>query len=1613
MRAATTFRTLMAESVLVVAASDLLREHAEAEAAAAAFASDEFQAVAPELLISLPESPVAAASPSPVPVFDDHSHLLAVPAAGAGDDYSSSRSNSDFDEFQQSQHEVGRRSPYHDLDCGSPPLRKIVGNAPRIPVVAQVKGLLKHSSGPLRLTGYNPDYAKMFLYYMCCVMTAGVFAIVCSWFPNHRFVMKYSKAPLSKASWVLVQRKGLAASRVPQYAPIYGYETFQLIIYEHLRYICLSGADYSSSGFRRPVFDIHKSYSQLYNQFGQPVAGFSPEQAAEVRRSVHGQNAMAVPMPGNFNLLVSEILHPFYFFQLLSSVVWSLEGYYYYAGVIVLTSTVSAIVDFRETKRNLTKLRDMAWMDEPVTVARPAQSANGLGLHQGDADRMHFKPNQSSLSLVPGDIIELEPGMVLPCDAVLLSGRVLVQESMLTGESCPVSKTSLTAMKGDDQFYCPPVHSDEDDSSDEDNSDNEDDSQDGDSPRLLRPSAAAARLLLDSNTMLQDSPSPKATSAAASASGTGDQSGENKNLTLYCGTTILHCTPGARDEPPTAVVIRTGFNTAKGAMVRSILCPESVDLSFYKESFRFIGALFLLALSGFVYTIITYLVTHENAAEIDWYRVVLYGLDLITVTVPPALPLALTISTVLAVRRLKHNKDSQIMTISPTRVNVAAKVNLMCFDKTGTLTEDGLDVQGYLIARDGEFVAELPGSNVSQAQTDSLVGTMDNVGDMTWVLCGCHSLTLLPDLEVAGDSLELKMVEAAGWKLQPLLPKARISVRGVQVPPISRLTGPNNQECFVIRAFDFSSQDQRMTAVMQDVDDALKVVVKGSPSVIQQLVEPESLPEDWEARLQAYTQRGYRVLACAVGDVDKILQSQNLQLKDEDFLNWGRSVWESELEFAGFLIMENRIRPDTEPTIRQLHEVGIRTVMVTGDNQLTALHVAQQAGIVSINAPRIQFDAGRDGLLAVAVHDPETGMLEDLGLGPQQQEAQAQGAHITALVATLSPEALRAQQELAAQQLMGSPRRPHHRRTRDHLDAPCAGSTTTAPGAAGIPGKDGKEEKLLSSAEILAQEMRRAAVQGFAGPAPEVLRNMLKWTTVKQPPPEEHQGQLPVLPSPGVALQSYQRDAFDGPIKGVECDFRAVFGGCPCGSCCRNGTGAAHSSHTLVVTGKVFQWLLDHKEYQALGWLVVRTQIFARMLPGQKQALMQVLTALGLTVGMCGDGANDCGALKTAAIGLSLSNEQAETSIAAPFSTPIASIRPVLALLLEGRSSLVTSFQTFQFMALYSTIQSISVIILVAPSLILSDWQFLSLDMFLVLPITLAMVRRRPAKSLSLGWPNTRLISVRVIGGVILHTAVCAVGQLSMYFYMKQQDWFDPAGEHIKRSQQATVVWWASVWQYMIVALVFAAYTGSKFQVSLWKDRWILVVLGVLASFFGMCLAVHPSWFEDLMQFRYMSNAMMVLIVMGALAHLVAAVFIQSWVLPRLKDWNERRRLSSGQLLAPYVTLLGEQDQHLLQNLPSTDLAPCKAAMRDKDSLCHCHSLAESLERFPLLEDEISNGVHPWRLLALQHTPPTALGLQARPVSCCPSCAGAKASLDDGDHRLRVADFQVEVKAAD
>lgn len=102
------------------------------------------------------------------------------------------------------------------------------------------------------------------------------------------------------------------------------------------------------------------------------------------------------------------------------------------------------------------------------------------------------------------------------------------------------------------------------------------------------------------------------------------------------------------------------------------------------------------------------------------------------------------------------------------------------------------------------------------------------------------------------------------------------------------------------------------------------------------------VPVDYEELLSYYTQRGFRVIACATKMVPFLSSTKAQGMK--------RCDAESELEFVGFIIFENKLKPLTTATIAQLNNAAIRNVMCTGDNILTAISVARECGMIDRTA---------------------------------------------------------------------------------------------------------------------------------------------------------------------------------------------------------------------------------------------------------------------------------------------------------------------------------------------------------------------------------------------------------------------------------------------------------------------------------------------------------------------------------------------------------------------------------------------------------------------------------------------------------------------------------------
>lgn len=600
----------------------------------------------------------------------------------------------------------------------------------------------------------------------------------------------------------------------------------------------------------------------------------------ESRERIFGRNEIDIEQKTIGQLLMDEAFHPFYVFQIASLVLWSLDEYYYYAACIFVISVASISATLIETRASMKRLREISRFDCDVRILR-----NG------------FWRSVPSTDLVPGDVYEVtDPALTqFPCDSLLLTGDCIVNESMLTGESVPVSKI---------------------------------------------PTTDEALTLLD-----------------LSASSVHPEVAKHM---LFCGTKIIRARrpqEGKDDEAAAlALVVRTGFNTTKGALVRSMLFPKPSGFKFYRDSFRYISVMAGIAFIGFIASFVNFV-----RLGLEWKLIIIRALDLITIVVPPALPATLTIGTNFALNRLKKK---QIFCISPQRVNVGGKIDVMCFDKTGTLTEEGLDVLGLRVAmRPGNRFSELLSDSLSLLPGSSF--ERDPTVDYSvhkailYTMATCHSLRSV-DGELVGDPLDVKMFDFTGWNYEEgvqrkndtddedhnkLSPSVARPPQGLEydIDDNHDTETKTPTELGVLKQFEFVSQLRRASVVVRQFGAAGgEIYLKGAPECMKEVCRPDSFPIDYEELLNYYTHRGYRVIGCASKSIPKLNWVKVQKMK--------RHEAESDLNFVGFIIFENKLKPTTTGIIDQLQAAGIRKVMCTGDNILTAISVARECNLIEPSA---------------------------------------------------------------------------------------------------------------------------------------------------------------------------------------------------------------------------------------------------------------------------------------------------------------------------------------------------------------------------------------------------------------------------------------------------------------------------------------------------------------------------------------------------------------------------------------------------------------------------------------------------------------------------------------
>nr|CDP26750.1 Putative type V cation-transporting ATPase [Podospora anserina S mat+] len=424
-----------------------------------------------------------------------------------------------------------------------------------------------------------------------------------------------------------------------------------------------------------------------------------------------------------------------------------------------------------------------------------------------------------------------------------------------------------------------------------------------------------------------------------------DIEGLDKNSFLWGGTKVLQITHGNTEEerpklasgvpaPPDngamAIVTKTGFETSQGSLVRTMIYSTERVSANNAEALFFILFLLIFALAASWYV-------WDEGVKKDRKRSKLL-LDCILITtsvVPPELPMELSLAVNTSLAALAK---FAIFCTEPFRIPFAGRIDVACFDKTGTLTGEDLVVEGIAGLGLGHSGTDTP------RETDGAHSHMTKVHDAgletTLVLATAHALVKLDEGEVVGDPMEKATLNALGWSLgkNDTLTSKPTTVATTGIAGTVQIK----------RRFQFSSALKRQSAVAtihateNKADQRLKgtfVAVKGAPETIMKMLV--TVPKDYEETYKYFTRRGSRVLALAY----KHLSVDN-ELGMSRINDLKREKVESELTFAGFLVLQCPLKDDAKEAVRMLNESSHRVVMITGDNPLTAVHVAKEVEIV-------------------------------------------------------------------------------------------------------------------------------------------------------------------------------------------------------------------------------------------------------------------------------------------------------------------------------------------------------------------------------------------------------------------------------------------------------------------------------------------------------------------------------------------------------------------------------------------------------------------------------------------------------------------------------------------
>jgi Ca2+-transporting ATPase len=299
------------------------------------------------------------------------------------------------------------------------------------------------------------------------------------------------------------------------------------------------------------------------------------------------------------------------------------------------------------------------------------------------------------------------------------------------------------------------------------------------------------------------------------------------------------------------------------------------------------------------------------------------AVSLAVAAIPEGLPAVVSLALAAGLWRLAR-RGALVRRLAA--VETLGSTTVICADKTGTMTENQMTVTAIRLD-DGQVTVGGSGRAVTGDFTDQHGRTVSPVDDphLRWLLiaaalCNDASLRVGSDgVHLHGDPTEAALLVAVA--------KAGLD------PADLASAWPRRREI----PFD---PTRRMMATFHDVPTGGSVLLaKGAPSVILELSSRRHTstgpvpmgPED-RARLldvnRVMAREGLRVLALAWRPIDTVTTAAV-----------------TDLVFLGFVGSVDPVRPSVKEAIAACRDAGIRTIMLTGDQQLTAETVGRQLGL--------------------------------------------------------------------------------------------------------------------------------------------------------------------------------------------------------------------------------------------------------------------------------------------------------------------------------------------------------------------------------------------------------------------------------------------------------------------------------------------------------------------------------------------------------------------------------------------------------------------------------------------------------------------------------------------